>query len=122
MLFPDREEILTEFGASLTVGLPPSTPGPARRAQQRTPSAQLREVSSAWTQPEQPSSRGGLAGSDTHAAGAPRMPRVSQPLCVEPPAEYNAPRRLPPGQSGGKRPGAPRPKADQLKDYAVRPP
>lgn len=119
MLFPDRDEILTEFGANLGSALPPSSPGPARRALQPSPSAQLREVSSAWTQPEQPTSRGGLAGSGMHAAGAPRMPRVSQPLRVEPPAEYNAPRRLPPGQSGSRRPGAPRPKADQLKDYAV---
>jgi len=122
MLFPDRDEILTEFGANLGSALPPSSPGPARRALHPSQSAQLREVSSAWTQPEQPASRGGLAGPGIHAAGAPRMPRVSQPLRVEPPAEYNAPRRLPPGQSGGRRPGAPRPKADQLKDYAVRPP
>lgn len=41
------------------------------------------------------------------------MPRVSQPLRVEPPAEYNSPRRTAIGKPAG------RPKATQLKDYGM---
>ena len=41
------------------------------------------------------------------------MPRVSQPLRVEPPVEFNSPRRTAIGKTAGKPSGS---KASQLKD------
>lgn len=112
--WPEKEELLSSFGVSQPLGgTTNSGPGaPARKSLQPSPSSNLRE--GAWAQQGSPASRG--ATGTGLPSGAPRMPRVSQPLRVEPPAEYNAPRRV---NNTGKRAQPRAHRADQLKDYSV---
>ena len=112
--WPEQEELLTSYSAQVGMsgrGGTPGGTGPARRQGQHSSQALLPEPS-AWGQPEPAASRGSGTGMPS-AGGAARMPRVSHPLRVEPPAEYNSPRRTAIGKPAG------RPKSSQLKDYAV---
>ena len=119
--WPEQEELLSSYSAQVGIsgrgasaGAPAGVGVPARRSLQQSPSCHLSRDSSlsVWGQPEPPASRGSSMGS-LSAVSAPRMPRVSHPLRVEPPAEYNAPRRTTIGKPAG------RPKSSQQKDYAV---
>lgn len=65
---------------------------PARRRLQPAPSAHPWKTAAAWAQKELLQSPPGQTQANNSAAA--QMPRVSQPLRVEPPAEYNAPARV----------------------------
>ena len=112
--WPQQEELLTSYSAQVGMSGRSGTPGgagPARRQGQHS-KAHLPQPS-AWAQPEPAASRGSATGMPS-GGGAAQMPRVSQPLRVEPPVEFNSPRRTAIGK-----PAAGRPNASQLKDYAV---
>ena len=112
--WPQQEELLTSYSAQVGMSGRSGTPGasgqPARRQGQHS-KAHLPQPS-AWAQPEPAASRGSATGMPS-GGGAAQMPRVSQPLRVEPPVEFNSPRRTAIGKAAGKPSGS---KASQLKD------
>ena len=77
-------------------------PEPARRRLHPSPTAHPWKAASAWAQQELLQSSTGTGHATTSHTGS-QMPRVCQPLRVEPPAEYNAPPRVQILRGSGKR-------------------
>ena len=89
MVFLDAKEP-PRIGPSSVADSPFMRPEPARRRLQPSPASHPWKAASAWSQLElhQSSSSSGRLTTGS------QMPRVSQPLRVEPPAAYNAPSRV----------------------------
>ena len=110
--WPQQEELLTSYSAQVGMSGRSGTPGPGPARRQGQHSKAHLPQPSAWAQPELAASRGSGTGMPS-GGGATQMPRVSQPLRVEPPVEFNSPRRTAIGKTAGKPSGS---KASQLKD------